>query len=352
LSRGISPRTRQPAYAPFKPSDSEQRSLGSSYRGCWHELSPSFLQGWIRLAAFSPSTGLYNPKAFVAHAASLGRACAHCRRSSTAATRRCLASVSVRVARVVLSHPLGISPLVGRYPANQVIPRRPRPGRRSFALPRSSGITPPLGGLSRTPGWVPTPYCPLRRFPPVARGFPRLACLIHAANVRSEPGSNPSKVFVSPSPEEEGSCLASDSRRPNRPVTNHQPTLAGRPTVGTGSADRRPFPTPPPTTTHLSKITVLRLLPCGSRRRVRRSRSGDRGMIRRTLGGVNHRVKKLETRSTAPRRPSKSGGRRPSSLAHWLGGQGDIKRVWRVAATPSSTNGCPPRFSRWPRRPP
>jgi hypothetical protein len=26
--------------------------------------------------------------------------------------------------------------------------------------------------------------------------FPRLACLIHAANVRSEPGSNPSKVFV------------------------------------------------------------------------------------------------------------------------------------------------------------
>src|SRR5919201_7129727 len=28
--------------------------------------------------------------------------------------------------------------------------------------------------------------------------FPRLACLIHAANGRSEPGSNPSKVFVSP----------------------------------------------------------------------------------------------------------------------------------------------------------
>ena len=29
-------------------------------------------------------------------------------------------------------------------------------------------------------------------------GHPRLACLIHAANVRSEPGSNPSKVFSSP----------------------------------------------------------------------------------------------------------------------------------------------------------
>ncbi len=45
LSWGLSPRTCRPAYAPFKPSDSEQRSHGSSYRGCWHELSPCFLQG-------------------------------------------------------------------------------------------------------------------------------------------------------------------------------------------------------------------------------------------------------------------------------------------------------------------
>ena len=118
LSRRISPRTRQPAYAPFKPSDSEQRSHGSSYRGCWHELSPCFLQGSVNLAASSPSTVLYNPKAFIAHAASLGQACAHCQRSSTAATRRCLASVSVPVARVVLSHPLAILALVGRYPTN------------------------------------------------------------------------------------------------------------------------------------------------------------------------------------------------------------------------------------------
>ena len=66
----------------------------------------------------SPSTVLYNPKAFVAHAASLGQACAHCRRSSTAATRRCLGSISVPMTRVVLSHPLPIIALVGRYPAN------------------------------------------------------------------------------------------------------------------------------------------------------------------------------------------------------------------------------------------
>src|SRR5262249_60720370 len=45
LGRKISPPTGPPAYAPFKPSESEQRSHGSSYRGCWHELSPCFLQG-------------------------------------------------------------------------------------------------------------------------------------------------------------------------------------------------------------------------------------------------------------------------------------------------------------------
>ena len=80
----------------------------------------------------SPSTALYNPKAFIAHAASLGQACAHCRRSSTAASRRSLASVAVPVARVVLAHPLAIFPLVGRYPANQVIAREPLPRRDSF----------------------------------------------------------------------------------------------------------------------------------------------------------------------------------------------------------------------------
>ncbi len=66
----------------------------------------------------SPSTALYNPKAFIAHAASLGQACAHCRRSSTAASRRSLASVPVPVAQVVLSHLLGILALVSRYLTN------------------------------------------------------------------------------------------------------------------------------------------------------------------------------------------------------------------------------------------
>ena len=44
------------------------------------------------------------------------------------------------------------------------------------------------------------PYCPFRHFPQdciaTAPVLVRLACLIHAANVRSEPGSNPSKVLA------------------------------------------------------------------------------------------------------------------------------------------------------------
>ena len=102
----------------------------------------------------SPSTVLYNPKAFIAHAASLGQACAHCRRSSTAASRRSLASVPVPVARVVLSHPLGILALVGRYPANKLILREPLPRRDSF------------------PGKKMPPRYGVRYYPPVREAIP------------------------------------------------------------------------------------------------------------------------------------------------------------------------------------
>src|SRR6185437_4393725 len=53
------------------------------------------------------------------------------------------------------------------------------------------------------------PYCPFRHFPhPVTQvGFVRLACLIHAANVRSEPGSNPSKK-VRFSPQKSLACAS------------------------------------------------------------------------------------------------------------------------------------------------
>ena len=150
----------------------------------------------------SPSTVLYNPKAFVAHAASLGQACAHCRRSSTAATRRCLASVSVPVARVVLSHPLRIFALVGHYPANKLIRHEFLPRRNSFPgtrmPPRRIAVYyPPVRMAIHVPGVdYPCITAPFATFPPCGV-LVRLACLIHAANVRSEPGSNPSNLFAS-----------------------------------------------------------------------------------------------------------------------------------------------------------
>ena len=72
----------------------------------------------------SPLTAVYNPRAFIPHAASLGQACAHCRRFSTAATRRCLGSISVPVVGVMLSHPLRIVALVSRYLTNKLIRSR------------------------------------------------------------------------------------------------------------------------------------------------------------------------------------------------------------------------------------
>src|SRR5580692_8773015 len=99
----------------------------------------------------SPLTAVYNPKAFIPHAASLGQACAHCRRSSTAATRRCLGSVSVPVTRVVLSHPLPIIALVSRHLTNKLIGCRLILRRNHTFDPEiSSGITCSFPQLSRT----------------------------------------------------------------------------------------------------------------------------------------------------------------------------------------------------------
>ncbi len=100
LSRGISPLTCEPAYAPFKPSDSEQRSHGSSYRGCWHELSPCFLQGSITPCGFSPP-----------------RQCFTTRRPSSHTRRR-----SVRLAPIAEDPRL--QPPVGVWPVSQCQWRR------------------------------------------------------------------------------------------------------------------------------------------------------------------------------------------------------------------------------------
>ena len=57
--------------------------------------------------SFRP-TELYNPKAFITHAALLDQAFAHCPKFPTAASRRSLDRVSVPVSLVVLSDQLTV----------------------------------------------------------------------------------------------------------------------------------------------------------------------------------------------------------------------------------------------------
>ena len=66
----------------------------------------------------SRPTGLYNPKAFITHAASLRQTFVHCARFPTAASRRSLDRVSVPVWLIILSDQLPVFALVGHYPAN------------------------------------------------------------------------------------------------------------------------------------------------------------------------------------------------------------------------------------------
>ena len=72
---------------------------------------------WIADVSSLP-TGLYDPKAFITHAASLRQAFAHCAIFPTAASRRSLGRVSVPVWLAILSDQLAISALVSRYPTN------------------------------------------------------------------------------------------------------------------------------------------------------------------------------------------------------------------------------------------
>ncbi len=90
---------------------------GASFSGtvsaiwCWHTAGSSHL------------TELYDPKAFITHAALLRQAFAHCAKFLTAASRRSLDRVSVPVWLIILSDQLTIVALVGHYPPNKLMVR-------------------------------------------------------------------------------------------------------------------------------------------------------------------------------------------------------------------------------------
>ena len=68
---------------------------------------------------------LYTPKGLFKHAVSLRQAFAHCEIFSTAASRRSMGRVAVPLLGNTLSCPLPVIALVGHYPTNKLISRRP-----------------------------------------------------------------------------------------------------------------------------------------------------------------------------------------------------------------------------------
>ncbi len=87
------------------------------------EEVPSSLQGISLKVFLSPPTGLYDPKTFITHAASLRQAFAHCAIFPTAASRRSLDRVSVPVWLVILSDQLPVLALVSHYLTNKLMGR-------------------------------------------------------------------------------------------------------------------------------------------------------------------------------------------------------------------------------------
>ena len=87
------------------------------------------LPSMVPSLASSHLTGLYDPKAFITHAALLRQAFAHCAIFPTAASRRSLVRVSVPVWLIILSDQLPIVALVSHYLTNKLIRRRPFPKR-------------------------------------------------------------------------------------------------------------------------------------------------------------------------------------------------------------------------------
>ena len=78
---------------------------------------------------------VYNPKAFLPHAASLRQTSVHCARFPTAASRRSLGRVSVPMWLYKLSLQLPVDDLVGHYPTNNLIGRETIPRRKNFPPP-------------------------------------------------------------------------------------------------------------------------------------------------------------------------------------------------------------------------
>ena len=97
--------------------------------------------------------GVYDPKAFILHAASLCQGFPHCTRFLAAASRRSLVRVPVPVWLVVLSNQLPVIALVSLYLTNKLIGVEPLPSRLT-ALPNKTAVPFGLFGISQAFAWL------------------------------------------------------------------------------------------------------------------------------------------------------------------------------------------------------
>ena len=108
--------------------------------------------------------GVYDPKAFIPHAALRRQTFVHCVRFPVAATRRCMGRVSVPFWGNALSRPLPVIALVGFYPTNKLMGDRLIHRRRvnCFSLSRSCGISSSFDEVFHTIGEIPIHYSAVR----------------------------------------------------------------------------------------------------------------------------------------------------------------------------------------------
>ncbi len=131
LSRGISQLTCRPPTRPLRPIIPNNAGPLRITAAAGTELAGASSRGTVNRRTYSSLrhssllTGVYDPKTFLLHAASLRQAFAHCAKFLTAASRRSLDRVSVPVWPITLSGRLPIVALVSRYLTNKLMGRGP-----------------------------------------------------------------------------------------------------------------------------------------------------------------------------------------------------------------------------------
>ena len=111
--------------------------------------------------------GVYDPKAFILHAALRRQTFVHCARFPVAATRRCMGRVSVPFCPFPLSGRVPVIGLVGHYPTNSLMGDRliNRRAVKRFSLAGSCGISSSFDEVFHTIWEIPIHYSAVRNSP-------------------------------------------------------------------------------------------------------------------------------------------------------------------------------------------